>query len=208
MPDLSQFDEYARANAPRYIAAARAIKPDLGDPEAVRGRVAFAILSANVGFPEAVKAYQYVRDAGGCHMVDHAALRKLGGFTRDRASFVRALAGRHEDLLRDSLETWDEYRCRLAHDVAGLGLCKASFAASLLYPTEVQICCLDVWMRKLYDLPVTEHSPFRPGEHKRYRACERGLAKFQANCQLPSLFLAQWIIWGALRGRFDAHDFW
>jgi hypothetical protein len=53
------------------------------------------------------------------------------------------------------------------------------------------------------------HSPARPYEIARYQRCERQLAAFATRYNLPSVFLAQWIIWDALRdGSLNAHNFW
>jgi hypothetical protein len=211
MLNYQRFEQYALAHREDYVQAAQAITPDLVDGEAVRGRMAFAILSANVGFNEAVKAYQHVRDAGGCHMADYQVLRKLGGFRKLQVRAVHSLAGQHEELLRKPNESWHDYRCRIAYDVAGLGLCKASFAVSLLYPLESNVACLDTWMRTLWpSMPKQEHhNPARPYEIARYLRCERQLAAFATRYSLPSVFLAQWIIWDALRdGSLNAHNFW
>jgi hypothetical protein len=41
-------------------------------------------------------------------------------------------------------ETWQECRNRLIGTIYGLGNAKTTYALSLSYPTESQLCCLDV----------------------------------------------------------------
>lgn len=194
-----QFHSYARENGAQYARFAAGIVPNLNDPEAIRERVAFAVLSANVGFDQATQALAYCarvqwwpedRELASYGMVyvKAEAIRRIG--QRDAAEF-----------LRQSGESWHAYRLRLARTTLGLGLCKASFAVALLYPLEADVACLDTWMLKVFQRPIHHASA-----QKHYQACEAALRKFARRHKLPSTFVAQWVVWDSVRGSVTDHD--
>lgn len=193
---------FARKNGARYVEFARRIQPRLDDPEAVLERVAFAILSANIGFDAAAGALAYASRVG-WHAVEEHELARWG-MVHAKARALRALPSFEPwELVKQSGECWHEYRLRLQRTVPGLGLCKASFAAALLYPLEAEVACIDMWMQRLFGL---RHWHAEALCH--YRECEQWLARFARHYALPCTFVAQWLVWDSMRGTVTDHMIW
>ena len=192
---------YIQANREKYIAFATYIKPDLSSPSDIYSRIAFAILSANSPFEDSVKALGYAIE---CYQrnVDVTArgLYRFGAFVPAKAAYVNELAAKCKAgsalYKMVSFEAWNDYRLRLRDDVAGLGLCKASFAASLLYPMSADLACVDTWLQKVF----LGHSGFRDIGLSAYLKVECHVRRF-ARRHHVSTFLAQWMIWDHARGR-------
>ena len=205
-------DKYIQENALEYIGCAKLITPSLTDWGMIWDRVAFAILSANTGFRQAVKALAYATEHKG--NVSKYVLMGLG-MVPAKAEYLNQLAvsittgGKTQfDILKDHSETWIEYRLRLKNEVKGLGLAKASFAASLLYPLDSDLACLDTWMQKhfLSRYKHTAHSRlgFRTLGLKDYLIIEEKVRQ-KARKHGINTFLCQWLIWDYLRGSKTDH---
>lgn len=183
---------YAARHGEVYRGLARMIEPNRTDPEAIRTRVAFAILSANCPFDDAVLALNYC--------AEHAWQPEPGSCAKykqvpAKEGFIRTLAATDPfSYLKRDDESWHAYRMRL-RKVPGLGLAKASFAAALLYPSTADVACLDTWMQKVF----LRHTGFQTLSVKVYVAIEARVRRFARKHKLPSTFVAQWVIWDSAR---------
>ena len=187
--------QYARTNADLYHTMASRIKPDLANQNHVWDRIAFAILSANCRFEASVAGFQYARTCRG-RVQGHILARVGGGITQAKAGWLNALPP-IMGLLKQEGEEWNNYRARLAR-VRGLGITKASFAACLLYPSESDVCCLDVWMLRGLAEPY-------PHRLTTYQRIEDRVRDYANQVKLP-IFLMQWALWDWLRGRVQPHN--
>ena len=191
-------DRYCVENRERYQGFATLVTPSYMDWKAVWSRLAFAVLSANALFDFAVKALGYAN-----RNIGHAEVDTLAnyGMVPAKADYINALPqGRATmDLLKWHAETWHTYRMRLTK-VKGLGLAKASFAASLLYPLEADVACVDTHMQKVY----LGHAAFKSINLKTYLAVEDKVRKV-AHRHSVNTFLAQWMIWDCVRGKVENH---
>lgn len=190
-------DRYCAANVDRYTAMAEFIRPDLHDDHAIYARVAFAILSANAPFKHAQAALGYVLNRPQGHVNEGSLMRF--GIIPARAAYLNALPVM-STLLRTPAESWHAYRMRLRHDVRGLGLAKASFAACLLYPTTADLACVDTHMQKVY----FGHTKFHDLSVVDYLACERKVRAVAEKFSVGT-FIAQWMIWDHVRGKIETH---
>lgn len=187
---------YAYRNVSKYRVAARMITPDLSSKEQVFDRIAFAILSANAPFEKSVAALDYVSRNRG--MVDAEDLIQYT-MVPTKAAWLNSLWDifdneGHGEYLKGA-ETWQDYRLLLAKKVKGLALAKASFAASLLYPLEADLACIDTWMQKHY----LGHSGFKTLSQRDYLKVEARIRRFAGQVGVNT-FLGQWMIWDAVRG--------
>lgn len=196
----SSIDKYIQKNRHKYLTFARIIAPNLQDWEQVWDRIAFAILSANTPFEDSVKALAYATDHKG-----HVSASYLAGFkcVPAKADYLNLLprGKRVFALLKRNAEDWQAYRLRLFQSVKGLGLAKASFTASLLYPMTSDLACLDTWMQKHY----LRRSSFKQLGQKDYIRVEARVRQVARRNLLPSTFLAQWMIWDSLRNETNNH---
>ena len=190
---------YIFANKGRYSQFARAITPDLSNPNDVWDRLAFAILSARAPFGASIQALQYAASCRG-QATPHALVQWQGMYPR-KAEYLNALpqGPAINGLLRNG-DTWFEYRLRLQATVKGLGLAKASFAASLLYPLESDLACIDTHMQRVYLGTSSFHSlPLRT-----YLTIEGKVRRLGQETAVNT-FLAQWLIWDCARGTVSDH---
>ena len=190
---------YIKANKAMYHDFALKITPDLDDPWQIWDRIAFAILSANSGFSQSVRALAYATQCKG--NAEPEVLVKFGMVPR-KAEYLNKLplGSAIFDLLKTD-ETWNQYRLRLQRSVLGLGLAKASFAACLLYPLEADLGCVDTHICKIY-LRV---STFKQLNLKAYRTVEANIRVIAKRAQINT-FLAQWLIWDHERKMISNHD--
>jgi len=123
------------------------------------------------------------------------------GMVPNNAEYLNELSEKHHKfgLLKCWNETWLEYRLRLKNTVKGLGLAKASFAASLIYPLESDLACLDTWMQKHF-----LRRNFKQLGLKDYLAIEQKV-RAKARKYGINTFLCQWLIWDSLRGNKNNH---
>ena len=190
---------YCRANGDKYRGFAEFITPDRTRWESVWDRLAFAILSANVPFADAVAALGLSSKHRGD--ADPRLLRKYRMVPAKAEYLNRLPLGRGIfALLRQDSESWDGYRVRLRDTVPGLGLTKASFAACLLYPLEADLACVDTHMQKVY----LRRTSFGRLSHTEYLAVESKIRKI-ADAVGCNTFLAQWQIWDHARGVQESH---
>jgi len=196
----SLIDKYIQANRLKYVSFARTIAPNLQDWAQVWDRLAFAILSANTPFDDSVKALAYVTDHKGHASPSYLAVFKC---VPAKADYLNLLprGKRVFTLLKGDKEDWQAYRLRLFRTVKGLGLAKASFAASLLYPMTSDLACLDTWMQKHY----LRRSSFKQLGQRDYVKVEARVRQVAKRNLLPSTFLAQWMIWDSLRNETNNH---
>lgn len=192
-------DRYVKANKKKYRDFALRITPDLDNPFEIWDRIAFAILSANTGFDQGVRALAYATECKGNAEAD--VLVKFGMVPR-KAEYLNLLpvgSGIFELLKGD--ETWNAYRLRLKKSVLGLGLAKASFAACLLYPLQADLGCVDTHICKIY-LKVSQFKQLGIAKYLKVESKIRAIAiKASINT-----FLAQWLIWDHTRGLVSDHD--
>lgn len=173
------------------------IEPDRTNEEQVRARVAFAILSANAPFGAACDALAACKAADwqpseraltACNMVPA------------KARYICALPRDCRTLLLAPGESWDAYRVRL-QSLAGLGVCKASFAAALLYPTTCPFWVIDTHLCQL----LFGATKFKPLGRARYRAAERYLDRLARGTGLAG-FRAHWALWAWQSGINHDHN--
>ncbi len=188
---VADVHRYMRRHRALYLDFARHNTPRLSQATHIWERFAFAILTANTEVHNAVRAFNRARKLGGLPNV-----RGLPGIEPRRAEFVNALPTDIHglSLLLRQRETWHEYRMRLALNVEGLALTKASYAACLLYPLEADVACLDVWMQRFFSGART----FEWLRERNYVEMENKLRPY-ARKHHVSLALAQWMIWDWLR---------
>ena len=183
---------YMRKHRLLYLQFARHIKPKLRAPQQIWERFAFAILTANTEVSNAVRAFDRAREFHGLPTV-----LGLPGITRERMHYVNALPHSYDGLsvllLQDG-ESWHDYRLRLADQVKGLAITKASYAVCLLYPTSADVACLDVWMQRFFNR-VTAYGTLTLDEYVNMESQLRTYARAHHVC----LALAQWMIWDWLR---------
>lgn len=201
---------YVGKHAARYTRFAEAIKPDLSNPEHIRSRVAFAILSANTPFDRSVQALAYCQGTG--WIPDPFVLAGMG-LVPSKAGYVRKLREQSFDLLRGTVQTlehgnwvetpeaWNDYRLRLRFGTPGLGLAKASFAACLLYPLDADLACIDTWVQRV----ILGHTKFHSLSLHRYQQCEAWIRRIARRYHVPT-FVAQWLIWDSARGTVETHN--
>lgn len=198
-----KFQAFMQENVQAYKVNADLRRPDLKSRHDVFTRIAFAILSANAPFADSVEALAYVAEHKGT-----ASPRKLAKWRQvpAKARYVNQLWDflqlGMEEVVKQESESWSAYRYRLQRMFKGLGIAKASFAVSLLYPTEADVACVDTWMQKVF-LGNTSFKQLRKPVYEMVEAKIRVYAK-KFGC---STFLAQWMIWDHARGgSFNAHD--
>lgn len=192
--------KYVKTNKEKYKDFALRITPDLDNPFEIWDRIAFAILSANVGFDQGVRALAYATECKG--NAEPEVLTKFGMVPR-KAEYINLLpvgAGIFA-LLKAESEDWNQYRLRLKKSVLGLGLAKASFAACLLYPLQADLGCVDTHICKVY-LKVSQFKQIGLAKYLKVESKIRSIAiKAKINT-----FLAQWLIWDHTRGLVSDHD--
>ena len=87
-------------------------------------------------------------------------------------------------LVRNSNESWIEWRDRLAKKILGLGKAKTSFAIEMLYPLEAQVVCMDTHLFQIYGLNQTKHLKLYNDIEADWleRSEQRGIAPYMARC--------------------------
>jgi hypothetical protein len=197
------FAAYVERHLSWYLTAAHVLDPDRTNWKHVWDRVAYAILSANTDAKLAAAALRSMR----AERDDGTRCTGAPGITPERLDYVRALPVGHAAilwLLRAPDESWDAYRCRLRSQIQGLGLTKASYAVTLLYPLEADVCCLDVWMQRHL---LRDHArEFTWMNDDAYRELEDRV-RTTARVLDVSTAITQWIMWDFIRtGRPSPQD--
>lgn len=190
---------FMATNREKYEGFARLnLEPKSHSRDEVLQRIAFAILSANAPFDYTIKALNVViKKDGKIHARDIMFYKMVPA----KAKYIRELyAIPTQVLLRQRDESWHEYRMRLKARVKGLGLAKASFAASLLYPLEADLACVDTWIQKVF----LGHTGFKSLGLMDYLTVEAKIRTY-ANAFGCSTFLAQWMIWDHARKETNSH---
>jgi len=187
---------YMTENREKYLASARFIDCNVKDQDFVFSRIAFAVLSANTPFDSSVKALNYVlENRGAASRVD---IQEFQCFPA-KADFVNALhdacVADHTRFLRKEIESWSTYRYRLQREVKGLGIAKASFAVSLLYPLTADLACIDTWMQKVF----LGNTAFKTLGRAAYEIVEAKVRNYARRVGVGT-FIAQWMIWDHARG--------
>ena len=187
---------YMTDNREKYLGAARFIS-GVHDRDFVFSRIAFAILSANTPFDQSVRALNYVLEHKGT-----ASRLDIQQFTcvPAKADYVNTL---WDSCVADPLrllrhgyaESWSEYRYRLQRAVKGLGIAKASFAVSLLYPLTADVACIDTWMQKVF----LGNTAFKVLGKATYEMVEAKIRSYARRVGVGT-FIAQWMIWDHARG--------
>lgn len=184
--------QYADANRQAYLNYARGIVPDYTDPNAIWDRAAFSVLSAHAPFNVAVKALHALRP-------ERQAFDRIIplGHTPAKAQALKMLptGDATVNLLRGA-ESWHEYRLRLVRP--GLGLCKATFLACLLYPLTADLACIDTHMKRVL---TGERKELRQAA---YLAAEDRVRVLARHINLPT-FIMQWAMWDCARGTVTDH---
>jgi len=199
-------DAYAIAHRDDYLAAAARMDPGPNPTDAqVHARVAFAILSANTGFDQAVKALGYAASVG--YRCEPFVLGAYG-MVPAKSDYLRAMVGRNaREFLRlgnagVGHESWTGYRERLAQETPGLGRAKASFVVCLLYPMTADVVCLDTHMQGIL-WGATSFLKIGRAQYERGETWIREWAPVWG----VSTFLAQWMLWDCRRtGAPQSHD--
>jgi thermostable 8-oxoguanine DNA glycosylase len=188
---------YMTDNREKYLASARFIDSKVKDADFVFSRIAFAILSANTPFDASVKALNYVLENAGA--VSRVDIQEFQCFPA-KADFVNALhdacVADHTRFLRAPREAWSDYRYRLQREVKGLGIAKASFAVSLLYPLTADVACVDTWIQKVF----LGNTGFKSLGKVQYEMVEAKIRSYARRIGVGT-FIAQWLIWDFQRGR-------
>ena len=190
-------DRYLTRYRAQYQEWSAEITPAHGDQATIRGRVMFAILSANTNFALALRAWQYAMSVP---RVD-ADLLVTYGMVPAKAAWCNAV-GTGETLTKRAEETDHTHRVRLQRTVKGLGLTKASFAVGLLSPTTADVACIDTHMQHVY-LGRTKFHALRLPEYLTVEAEVRKVAQRHD----VGTFVAQWAIWDHARGHPEPHAF-
>jgi len=193
---------YMVANIQDYRHNAYVITPYTDDIDAIFSRIAFAILSANAPFESTVSALHYVqKHKGKVHKYSLSAYRMVSA----KAQYVNQLWAIVKSdtsmVLKRLDETWHDYRMRLKLDIGGLGLAKASFAASLIYPLEADVACIDTWVQKVF----LGHHGFKDLSLRKYLEIEGYIRKYALRFEC-STFLAQWMLWDHARKSVTSHN--
>ncbi len=188
---------YALENRERYKGFATFITPGLDNWPQVWDRFAFAILSANAKFEASIKALSYATSCKGD--ASPSILTSYGMYPR-KADYINAIPRYKKifKLLRGAGESWQEYRLRLT-EVKGLGLCKASFAASLLYPLDCDLACIDTHIHQVF-----LHEPFKSLNLSTYQFIEDKVRALAHRVGVNT-FLMQWLIWDHKRKQINDH---
>jgi thermostable 8-oxoguanine DNA glycosylase len=194
----ANMNAYAKRYARKYRGYGNRMgRKALSSEFEIRRRFAFAILSANAPWQESVEALRFAESFG--FDIPDSALDSFASFQMvpAKAEYLRLLPkGKAiRGLLRGVGESWQEYRERLVKEVKGLGRCKASFSALLLYPTKSPLACIDTWVLKVY----CGFTSFKSLGRKDYEAIESKIQAFGLRHGLNGA-LAQWVIWNAARG--------
>jgi len=187
---------YMVDNREKYLGSARLIDSKAKDADFVFSRIAFAILSANTPFNASVKALNYVlENRGTASRVD---IQEFQCFPV-KADYVNALhvacVVNHARFLRNAGEPWSDYRYRLQREVKGLGIAKASFAVSLLYPLTADVACVDTWIQKVF----LGNMGFKSLGKVQYETVEAKIRSYARRVGVGT-FIAQWLIWDHARG--------
>lgn len=190
---------YAQENAAVYLTWANEIRPNLSDPRSLYKRLAFSILSAHTQLPNAAAALDYALECYDRGTAPQPGTLRQYGHTGTKAAWLYPAI---IPPLKSETENWHAYRLRLRH-IPGLGLCKASFLAALLYPLEAETCCIDTHLAAALNSAPTngKGTPLRD-----YLTMERYLTKQCSKIGLP-LFVFQWAVWDAIRGQAEPHAF-
>ena len=187
---------YCLNNKDKYVGMAKMITPDLSDKEAVYARIAFAILSANAPFDDAVKALGVaIKKKDKLQWRDIVWYKQVPAKAKYCVEAWRLIRQDSCIATKDNDESWHEYRLRLKREFKGLGLAKASFAACLLYPLEADLACVDTWIQKVF----LGHTGFKSLGLRDYLTVEAKIRTYAA-CFDVSTFIAQWLIWDHARG--------
>ena len=192
---------YITLHRDTYRGMATLITPDPSNASQVWARLAFAILSANAPFEHAVGALAYCAKHKG-RVEWGTGLERYAGMVPAKVDYVNALplGGTVLTLTRHEDEPWHDYRMRLYQDVAGLGLCKASFAAALMDPIEADVACVDTHIQRVY----LGHRAFKALNRATYLEVEDQIRRVARQYGLGT-FLTQWLIWDHARGRLTDH---
>ena len=115
-------------------------------------RWVFAIMSVHTTWESNVRGYEYAtRDMS--WTLDKETLSKMitdarVGINHRRNKGLWQLVERFREnpnqFYKQDDETWQECRNRLIGSIYGLGNAKTTYALALSFPTEAQLCCLDV----------------------------------------------------------------
>jgi thermostable 8-oxoguanine DNA glycosylase len=198
-----KFVAFMAEHVTAYRVNADQRRPDLTSRHDIYTRIAFAILSANAPFADAVEALGYCAEHKG--MADAKVLAQWK-MVPAKARYVNQLWDYLQqglfEVVKKPIETWSQYRYRLQKTFKGLGIAKASFAVSLLYPLEADVACIDTWMQKVF----LGHTGFKSLSKRDYETVEARIRTYALRFRC-STFLAQWMIWDHARGgTFNAHD--
>jgi thermostable 8-oxoguanine DNA glycosylase len=203
------------ATLPKYQDFTAAIEPGDSDRE-VFWRLAFAILSVHSPIGATFQAYKVLRAwrAINGHFPAQWRLAQMIGraaaydgvvqYAPTKARYLLALEQQwrrdRASLLRGN-DSDHEWRLRLARNVKGLGIAKASFAVALCCPTTSDVCCIDSHMYQLFT-GKTPKSSIPKGQYLDIEATIRRLAR---RCKV-STFTIQWLLWDAKRGIQEPHS--
>lgn len=177
-------------------------------PEAVYGRIVFAMLTVNSPIDASLAAYKQVMLAGAqapnLAEIIGTQWRGVGSpvmYANQKAKYIREFDerwGRNPYLFTCAYDDDDMWRTRLAHSIRGLGIAKASFAVALVKPSEADVCCIDTHM-----FQILQGSGFYRKESE-YRRLESKVRQLAGEFGL-STFAAQWCLWDAKRGEVNEH---
>lgn len=191
---LTRVHTYLALNLVQYQRFAAYNMPNLRQWEDIWDRIAFAILTADTHVDHAVAAFHAMRRERNLPHRNH----KFTGITHVRANYVIGLPRGPVCLTwkKKRGETWHTYRLRLQASIQGLGLTKASYAATLLYPLHADVACLDLWMQRLLRGKVNASPSLLF-----YTAMEEDVRRNYARPYGIGTGLAQWILWDFARTR-------
>lgn len=203
------------ATLPKYQDFTAAIEPGPAENE-VFWRLAFSILSVHSPIGATFQAYRVVRTWRAINgqfpaqwrlaqMIGRATARDgVVQYAPSKARYLLALEQQwrrnRASLLRGG-DSEHEWRLRLAHNVKGLGIAKASFAVALCNPSESDVCCIDSHMYQLF----TGIMPRSSIPKLQYFDIEAKIRRLAQKCK-ASTFTVQWLLWDAKRGISEPHE--
>ena len=115
-------------------------------------RWVFAIMSVHTtwesnvrGYIEAMKDLSWTISKNGLKkMVENARVGMYHRRNKGLWQLAQKFRSNPKQFYKRDDETWQECRNRLIGTIFGLGNAKTTYALALAYPTEAQLCCLDV----------------------------------------------------------------
>jgi len=199
------FHSITKDEIARHIELWKKITPT--KTEEIFQRYIFAFLSVHSTWESNVKGYLSLRNWWEWLNNDEELLQRLKdsgvGLHNNRLTFIKAFASSFwadpKQYQKMDGETWQECRDRIEKKIKGLGFAKSSFSLEMIYPTKVEITCMDVHLFRLYGLNQTK-------DLKHYKTIEDHWVSWSKMFNIPS-YIARTIYWNRNQGQHDC-SYW